>query len=135
MKKINVIVEHSGKNFAAYVEELPGCTTTASSAQELDKNMREAIAGHLEVMKEYGDKIPAVFNGKYELIYKYEPEALMSIYKGVFTNTGLERITGINSKQLSHYGTGLKKPRTAQKEKIVHGLHELGRQLLSVEMR
>jgi hypothetical protein len=31
-------------------------------------------------------------------------------YKRIFTNVALERITGINQKQLQHYATGLKKP-------------------------
>jgi hypothetical protein len=45
-------------------------------------------------------------------------ESLFEYYKGVFTKSALERITGINQRQLQHYSSGLKKPRLAQKQKI-----------------
>jgi predicted RNase H-like HicB family nuclease len=134
MKKVIVNVEHSGKNFAAYIDQLPGCTTTGSSVSEIESNMREAIAGHIEVAQEYGDKVPAVFLGKYELVLKFDTAALLAIYKGVFTMAALERLTGIPQRQLQHYSSELKKPRPAQSKKIVEGFHKLGRELLTVDL-
>ena len=36
----------------------------------------------------------------------------------------LEKLTGINQKQLHHYATGLRKPREAQRKKIETALHK-----------
>jgi hypothetical protein len=59
---------------------------------------------------------------------------LLNYYKGIFTNASLERITGIKQKQIQHYATGLKKPRTAQKIKIQNSLHELAGELMAIEL-
>ncbi|TYQ31616.1 type II toxin-antitoxin system HicB family antitoxin [Pseudanabaena sp. UWO310] len=53
-----VIVEKADHNFSAYVPDLLGCVTTGETIAEVEKNIKEAIAGHLEVMREYGDPIP-----------------------------------------------------------------------------
>jgi predicted RNase H-like HicB family nuclease len=56
--KYLVIIEQGTHNCSAYVPDLPGCVSTGKTIEETLKNMREAIEGHLEVMREYGDPIP-----------------------------------------------------------------------------
>jgi predicted RNase H-like HicB family nuclease len=56
--KYLVIVEKGENNYSAYVPDLPGCVSTGETVDETLKNIREAIEGHLEVMREYGDPIP-----------------------------------------------------------------------------
>ena len=46
----------------------------------------------------------------------------------------LERLTGINQKQLHHYLAGYRKPREPQRKKIENALHNLGRELLAVRL-
>jgi len=133
-KIVTVTVEKASKNFSAYIEELPGCITTGKNIQELEANMREAVKGHLEVCKEYGDKVPKVFEGHFQLVFRFAPAALLALYSGVFTKAALERITGINQRQLWHYASGEKKPRAVQKKRIEAGLHKLGKELMSIEL-
>jgi hypothetical protein len=45
-----------------------------------------------------------------------------------------ERLTGINRKQVQHYSSGLKHPRLAQRKKIQTALHNLGTELLAVQL-
>lgn len=54
-----VVIEWAETNYSAYAPDLPGCVTTGATVEETIANMREAIAGHLAVMREYGDPIPA----------------------------------------------------------------------------
>ena len=56
--KYAVIYERAAHNWAAYVPDLPGCMTTGSSLDETRLNIREAIQGHLETLREFGDQIP-----------------------------------------------------------------------------
>jgi len=56
--KYAVIFERAENNWAAYVPDLPGCITTGTTLEETKANIREAIRGHLETMREYGDPIP-----------------------------------------------------------------------------
>ena len=53
-----VIFEKARGNWAAYVPDLPGCMTTGRTLDETKKNIREAIQGHLETLREFGDPIP-----------------------------------------------------------------------------
>lgn len=54
-----VIYEKTPTGYSAYVPDLPGCITTGRTLPETQANMQEAIAGHLSVMREFGDAIPA----------------------------------------------------------------------------
>jgi hypothetical protein len=96
--------------------------------------MEEAVVFHLEGMREDGDEIPAIFDGEYELVYQFYPEDLLRHYNGIFTHAALERLTGINQRQLQRYAIGASKPRPAQAEKIVKSFHHLGKELLAVEL-
>src|SRR5271166_5495078 len=56
--KYTVIFEKSVDGYGAYVPDLPGCVTVGETLEETERNIREAITGHLEVMRELGDPIP-----------------------------------------------------------------------------
>jgi predicted RNase H-like HicB family nuclease len=57
--KYAIVIEKAESNYSAYVPDLPGCITTGDTIEEVYRMMQEAIEGHLEVMKLYGDPIPA----------------------------------------------------------------------------
>jgi predicted RNase H-like HicB family nuclease len=56
--KYAVVIEHTPNNFAAYVPDLPGCVATGATRAEIEHNIREAIAFHLEGLQEDGLPIP-----------------------------------------------------------------------------
>lgn len=56
--KYAVIFERADTNWAAYVPDLPGCMTTGQTLEETKANIREAIEGHLETLRQCGDPIP-----------------------------------------------------------------------------
>lgn len=134
MKKVTVTVELADNNYAAYIEKLPGCIATGKKFDELKDNISEAVEFHLDGMREDGDVIPSVFTGEYELVYHFDTQNLLQHYNGIFTNAALERLTGINQRQLQHYASGISKPRKEQSKKIEQALHNLGRELLVVEL-
>ena len=53
-----VIFEQSKHNWAAYVPDLPGCVTTGASLEETEQNIREAIEGHIQTLREFGESVP-----------------------------------------------------------------------------
>ncbi len=57
-KKYAVIFERAENNWAAYVPDLPGCITTGKTLDETERNIREAIQGHLRTLREFGEPIP-----------------------------------------------------------------------------
>ena len=58
LMKYTVVIERTPNNFAAYVPDLPGCVATASSREELLKEIREAIEFHIEGMLQDGEPVP-----------------------------------------------------------------------------
>lgn len=54
-----VIYEKTPTGYSAYVPDLPGCITTGPDLEQTHRNMQEAISGHLALMREFGDPIPA----------------------------------------------------------------------------
>ena len=56
--KYLVIIEQTNTGFSAYSPDVPGCVTTGASQEETAKNMKEAIAFHLEGLKLEGEPLP-----------------------------------------------------------------------------
>ena len=134
MEKIKVTVELADNNYAAHIEVLTGCVSTGSTFEELQQNMKEAVEFHLETSREFRDVLPKEFDGEYELVYKFDAESLLLHYKGIFTNSAFERITGINQRQLQRYASGKTTPLPEQRKKIVTALQSLAKELLLVEL-
>jgi predicted RNase H-like HicB family nuclease len=56
--KYLVIVEKGPENYSVYVPDLPGCTSAGNTLDEALEGIREAVEGHLELMRESGEPIP-----------------------------------------------------------------------------
>ena len=134
MEKVIVNVELTDNNYSAYIDILPGCVSTGNTFDELQQNMKEAVDFHLETGREFGDDIPGVFDKNLELVYKFDAGSLLQHYKGIFTNSALERLTGINQRQLQRYASGETKPRSGQAKKISEAFNKLGKELQVVEL-
>ena len=56
--KYAVVIEKARNNYSAYVPDLPGCVATGKTRTEVARQIREAIAFHLEGLREDGTPIP-----------------------------------------------------------------------------
>lgn len=57
--KYAIVIEYlDGYNYSAYVPDLPGCAATGDTLEEVQRNIGEAIAFHLDGMRQDGDPIP-----------------------------------------------------------------------------
>lgn len=56
--KYAIVIERAGKNYSAYVPDLPGCVATGATREEAESQIREAVQFHLEGMREDGEAIP-----------------------------------------------------------------------------
>jgi predicted RNase H-like HicB family nuclease len=54
MMRYTIVIEKAAGNFSAYVPDLPGCIATGKSAEEVAKEIKEAIDFHLEGMRDDG---------------------------------------------------------------------------------
>ena len=132
--QVKVIIEHAGENFSAYVADVDGIAVTGDSVDEIKASMYEAIDDYIQLCKECSLEVPEQLSGEYELVFELDVCSLLKIYEGIFSKAGLEKLTGINQKQLWHYANGKSKPRQAQRLKIEQGLHRLGNELISLHL-
>lgn len=132
MKLVKIIVEKSADHFTAYADNVEGIYASGDTVAEVKQSVEDAI--RLLVKYNDAENIPTALKGKFELVYKFDIQSLLSYYKKILTNSGLEKMTGINQKQIQHYASGLKDPRPAQTKKIENALHSLGRELLAVQL-
>jgi predicted RNase H-like HicB family nuclease len=58
MTRYLIIIEQADTGFSTYSPDLPGCVSTGGSRAEAETNMREAIAAHLEELRETGAPVP-----------------------------------------------------------------------------
>src|SRR6266850_121843 len=58
MKKYLIVIEPTQTGFSAYSPDLPGCVSTGRTREEVEQNMREAIAFHLDGLRQEGQAVP-----------------------------------------------------------------------------
>jgi len=51
-------IESGSKNYSAYFPDLPGCTSAGDTLDETVANAGEALAAHIGLMTEDGDRVP-----------------------------------------------------------------------------
>lgn len=135
METIIVNVSWYGKNYgAALGDNVPGAVVvTAKTFEQLQKDVAEALRFHVEGMLEDYEEVPEwLANGNYEFEYHLDTAALLQSCSQYATLAAISRVTGMNERQLSHYANGTKKPRQPQRQRIVEGLHKIGRQLIAI---
>ena len=53
-----VAIERAEGNYSAYVPDLPGCVATGATLEEVEREIREAVAFLVEGMREDGLPVP-----------------------------------------------------------------------------
>lgn len=53
-----ILIERSPRNYSAYAPDLPGCVATGATREAVVREMRSAIALHIESLREHGERVP-----------------------------------------------------------------------------
>lgn len=132
MKKLQIVICASKDSFGAYAENCEGIYAAGDTAEEAKADVEEAIRLIKKNLPE--ERWPEILKGEYEIVYKYDTRSLLNYYSGILTNAAMERLTGINKKQLWNYANGVSVPRAPQVKKIEMALHKLGRELVALSL-
>jgi len=114
---------------------VPGSVVlTAKSYEELLREVPETLRFHVEGMVDDGDDVPQwLRDGDYEFEYNLADVAtVLRAYEPYVSLAALSRASGINQHLLSHYANGIKQPRPMQRQRIIDGIHKIGRTLMAV---
>jgi len=58
MSRYLIIIEKTSTGFSAYSPDLPGCVATGGTQAEVQREMQDAIAFHIEGMRAEGLPVP-----------------------------------------------------------------------------
>lgn len=53
----SIVFEETPRNFSAYVPDLPGCVATGATRDDVVREMRSAIAFHIESLREHHEPV------------------------------------------------------------------------------
>ena len=132
MKQIHTVLELGKDGYGVWFEELPHVFGFGETVEAAKGDAKAALEGYIVALHKCNQPIPEILQAEYELVYQFDIQALLKYIDGTVTKTALAKAAGVNPVQLSHYSSGLKKPRKKQQDKIIGGLHKLGRELLAV---
>ena len=135
MEKITVEIYWEEKNYCCGwgYEGFGAIVCTNKNLEDLKKEFEQSLSEQAAEMAANDEPIPQwLATGDYEINYELAVSALLRQAEKFTTMAIISRFTGINQKLLSHYANSLKKPREAQRQRIVRGLHEIGKEFLAV---
>jgi hypothetical protein len=124
MRKIKAFIERGNDgSYGVYTDIKKDKMTYAINGD--GSTAKEAMAdfyGAYADMKTYYQEVSKPFE-EVEFDFHYDVASFLSYYSKVLTLSGLERLTGVNQRQLGHYANGVRRPRPAMVRKIEAALH------------
>mgnify|MGYP005836577491 CR=1 FL=1 len=58
MMRYAVVIEKAERNYSGYVPDLPGCIATGMTPEDVEREIKAAIAFHIEGLREDGLPVP-----------------------------------------------------------------------------
>jgi predicted RNase H-like HicB family nuclease len=125
MGVLKIIVSGGKEQYGAWAKDVDGIYAAGDTLEELTRNLKEAITLFLK----YNENVPAVLTGVPEIELIFDVTGLVKYYSGFITFPAMEKLTGVNQKQLWQYANGHKNPRRETAERIEKGLKRFARKL------
>ena len=132
MKQIHAVLELGKDGYGVWFREIENGFGFGETVEQAKEDAKIALESYIFVLNKYNKPVPEILSGDYELVFEFDMEALLKYIDGTVTKRAIAKASGINAAQLSHYSSGLKKPRKQQREKIIAGLHKIAKDLLAV---
>ena len=130
MKKVKVYIEKGADDYSAYMDDTPldySCIGQGATVEDAIEDFRACYNEMRNHYKENDKSFEEV-----NLEFYYDIPSFLQDYAYAFTLAGLQRITGVNQKQLGHYISGYRKPSNKTVRKIEDGIHRFSQQLSAV---
>lgn len=133
MKKVKAFIEKGNDGiYSVYVDLDNTLNYGVHGTGNTPKEAIDDFVSAYDSMKEfYNEKGKEFIEAKFH--YIYDVASFLSYYNRILSLAGLEKITGINQGQLSHYVTGKRKPSKITVEKIERNLHDFAKELNQIE--
>lgn len=122
MKTVTAIIETGAdRRVSIYISDPDypyGIIGTGDTVKDALQDFREGYEDMRETIEQTGNTFEEA-----EVVFRYDVPSFLQEFAYAFTLAGLQRITGINQKQLGHYVSGLRKPSSKTIRKMEEGIH------------
>lgn len=127
-----MVIEKSKDFFDAYSENCDGIFAAGDSIEAVKADTLEAIRLIKKNLPE--EQWPQQIKGEFEIEWKLDVQSFLEYYHGFMSLAGMEKMTGINQKQLSNYLNRRATPRRRQTNRMIDGIHRFASELMSITL-
>lgn len=132
MEKIIMVIGKSKDFCGAASDNCDGIYAAGESIEAVKADTYKAIEGIKRNLPE--ERWPEQIKGEFEIEWKFDVPSFLEYYGSIMSLAGMEKLTGINQKQLSNYLNHRAVPRQKQADRIITGMHKFARELLSITL-
>lgn len=132
MEKLIIVIEQSSDHFGAYSENCDGIYAAGDSLDAVKADTFEAIKILKENLPE--TQWPDILKNDFQVEWKIDVVSFLEYYSKYMSLAGMEKMTGVNQKQLSNYMNHRSVPRPKQTKRIRDGIHRFAEELLSITL-
>lgn len=132
MEKIIMVIGASKDMLGAYSDNCDGIYAAGDTIEAVKADTYAAIEGIKRNLPE--DRWPEQIKGDFEIEWKFDVQSFLEYYHGFMSLAGMEKMTGINQKQLSNYLNHRSTPRRKQANRMLEGIHRFAAELMSITL-
>ena len=128
--KVKVFIEMAEGGYSAYMDDSPldyGCIGEGVTVDDAIADFKTCY----NEMKDHYASIGKPFT-EAEFEFCYDTASFLAEYAGIFSLSGLEKLTGVSQAQLGHYLHGRRKPSRQTIEKIQNGVNRFAKELTAI---
>ena len=131
MKEVTVCIERgTDGRYSAYISSNGcefACIGEGATAKETEEDF---LAGVEDIRRVYEKENKTFPDNTYR--FKYDIASFLNYYAYALSLAGLERITGVNQRQLNHYATGVRRPSRSTVLRIERGVKAFAEEMSHV---
>lgn len=132
MKTVKAVIERAADGYySIYMDDNTLPYVVTGTGQTVAEARNTFIGGYEDIKRIFAEDGKVFQEVNFE--FHYDMASFLQFFAYALTLAGLERITGVNQRQLSHYINGTSKPSKQTTEKIEKGLHEFARDITVVK--
>ena len=131
MEKIKVFIEKSDYGYSAYMDDCNLDYSCIGEGKTTEETIKDFLSAY-EEMKNFYVQEGKIFT-EAEFDFCYDTASFLSEYAGIFSLSGLERITGVSQAQLGHFLHGRRKPSRKTINKIQDGVVRFAKELTTIK--
>lgn len=131
MEKVKVFIEIAESGYSAYMGESSldyGCIGEGATVEDTIADFKNCY----EEMRKHYAAIGKPFT-EAEFEFCYDTASFLAEYAGIFSLSGLEKLTGVSQAQLGHYLHGRRKPSRKTIDKIQNGVNRFANELTAIK--